>query len=96
MITLCRPKLQEKREQQLSPPTHVTRPEACRWHYCRRAFRGVPGEEVVLQLSFFMPADYRQAPWYLDLVNEYYFWFSGRGSAQAKVDFADGAARAAG
>jgi SAM-dependent methyltransferase len=49
-----------------------------------------PGEEVVLQFSCDMPADYRQAPWQLDLVNEQYFWFSARGTVPARVDFAPG------
>jgi hypothetical protein len=35
-----------------------------------------------------MPADYREAPWQVELVNEQYFWFSTRGTAPAKVDFA--------
>jgi len=44
-----------------------------------------PGEEVVLNLTFSLPAGSCEGPWLLDLVNEGMFWFSSRGSRPAAV-----------
>jgi SAM-dependent methyltransferase len=44
-----------------------------------------PGEEVVLDLAFRLPAGSFDDTWYLDLVNEDVFWFSSRGTRAAAV-----------
>jgi SAM-dependent methyltransferase len=46
-----------------------------------------PGEELVLSLSFRLPADAVDGPWVLDLVDEGQFWFSRRGSPPAVVQW---------
>jgi SAM-dependent methyltransferase len=44
-----------------------------------------PGEEVVLDVTFRLPADSFAGAWFLDLVNEEVFWFSSRGTRAAAV-----------
>lgn len=44
-----------------------------------------PGEELVLSLTYRLPASSLDGPWLLDLVNEGMFWFSHRGSRPAVV-----------
>jgi SAM-dependent methyltransferase len=44
-----------------------------------------PGEAVVMDLSFRLPAGTFDDPWALDLVNEEVFWFSSRGTRAATV-----------
>jgi 2-polyprenyl-3-methyl-5-hydroxy-6-metoxy-1,4-benzoquinol methylase len=45
-----------------------------------------PGSSVVLKLEYQIPQDYDKAPWYLDLVNEQYYWFSSRGTEPARIE----------
>jgi SAM-dependent methyltransferase len=44
-----------------------------------------PGEEVVMDLTFQLPADSFDGAWCLDLVNEEVFWFSSRGTRAPAV-----------
>jgi SAM-dependent methyltransferase len=44
-----------------------------------------PGEEVVMNLNFRLPADSFEDAWFLDLVNEEVFWFSSRGTRAPAV-----------
>ncbi len=44
-----------------------------------------PGEEIVMDLAFRLPAESFEGPWFLDLVNEEVFWFSTRGTRAAAV-----------
>jgi len=46
-----------------------------------------PGEEVDLQLDFFLGEGYERHDWRVDLVNEGLFWFSQRGTTPAVVRF---------
>ncbi len=43
------------------------------------------GDELVLELDFYLPEDYGSRSWYLDLVNEGFFWFSERGTEPIQV-----------
>jgi SAM-dependent methyltransferase len=45
----------------------------------------LPGQQLELDVSFPMPLKNAQGTWYLDLVNEGFFWFSQRGMAPASV-----------
>jgi SAM-dependent methyltransferase len=45
-----------------------------------------PGEAVTLDVVFFLPEDYADAVWHLDLVNEQLFWFSACGTDAVAVD----------
>jgi ubiquinone/menaquinone biosynthesis C-methylase UbiE len=58
---------------------------------CRLPRRVAPGDEVVLEPCYLMPEGYQEHPWRLDLVSEWYFWFSTRGSPPAEVRFPAGA-----
>lgn len=44
-----------------------------------------PGDELILDLDFYLPEDYKSQNWYLDLVNEGFFWFSERGTQAVYV-----------
>src|ERR1700688_706916 len=44
-----------------------------------------PGDEVVMDLAFRLPADSFEDAWFLDLVNEEVFWFSSRGTRAPAV-----------
>ncbi len=44
-----------------------------------------PGETVERELVFHVPSRCSQDEWYVDMVNEGYFWFSHRGTAPVKV-----------
>ncbi len=46
-----------------------------------------PGEEIELQLDFFLAEGYERRDWRLDLVNEGFFWFSQRGTTPVAVRF---------
>ncbi len=50
----------------------------------------LPGEQLILDLSWPLPPGYEQAPWYLDLVSEHLFWFSSRGGVAPRIDFSVG------
>jgi SAM-dependent methyltransferase len=47
-----------------------------------------PGQELTLDLVFYLPEGASQESWWLDLVNEQRYWFSDRGTipAEVKVD----------
>jgi hypothetical protein len=45
----------------------------------------VPGEEIELQLDFFLGEGHERHDWRLDLVNEGFFWFSQRGTTAAAM-----------
>jgi SAM-dependent methyltransferase len=45
-----------------------------------------PGQTLTLETTYSLPEDYQRAPWYLDLVNEHYYWFSSRGTVPAEVE----------
>ena len=44
-----------------------------------------PGESIHMELTFMLPANSWPAPWYLDLVNEGFFWFSERGTQAVAI-----------
>ena len=44
-----------------------------------------PGETLQRELSFYLPTRCTEASWFVDLVNEGYFWFSQRGTVAAEV-----------
>jgi len=48
----------------------------------------VPGQDVVLEVTYELPPAYHEQPWYVDLINEQYYWFSARGTVPAEVKFA--------
>lgn len=45
----------------------------------------LPGKDLTADISFMLPEDHGRDPWYLDLVNEQYFWFPSRGTDPVKI-----------
>jgi len=48
----------------------------------------MPGEEKVVKLTYWLPPDYADKPWFLEPVNQGRFWFSLVGTLPAQVAFA--------
>lgn len=45
----------------------------------------LPGQYIEFEASYKMPEDCQEQPWYLDLINEGYFWFSSRQTLPLRI-----------
>jgi len=45
-----------------------------------------PGQKAVIDVQYYIPKDRINEPWYFDLVNEEYYWFSTRGTNPLKIE----------